>query len=123
MGGISFMDHPNIEGESINILVYASDGGENVVNNLVGVYNFPNPFNPNTTISFNLAETAEVKLDIYDVKGSKIKELFAGNLNSGEQSISWDGKDESGNSVASGVYYYKLRVGKEIKTKKMILLK
>lgn len=85
--------------------------------------NYPNPFNPNTTIKFELAKTENVSLDIFNVKGQKVKTLVNGVRNQGQHSITWDGKDNNGKSATSGMYFYKLTNGKETMTKKMVLIK
>jgi len=85
--------------------------------------NFPNPFNPSTTISFNLtAKNAKnAKIEIYNLKGQKIRQYSIFNSQS---SIVWDGTDENNQPVSSGIYFYKLKVGKDFsKTKRMLLLK
>ncbi|MCD4796026.1 MAG: T9SS type A sorting domain-containing protein [Candidatus Cloacimonetes bacterium] len=86
---------------------------------------YPNPFNPTTTISFNLtAENAEnAELEIYNLKGQKVKTLVNEKLNAGQHSVSWSGNDENGRSVSSGIYFYKLKAGDFEQTKKMMLLK
>lgn len=88
--------------------------------------NYPNPFNPETEISFHLAEDAHVELNIYNVKGQLIKNLFEGQYKTDSDGIltrTWDGKDNNGNSVSSGVYYYKLITEKETQLRKMVLIK
>ncbi len=86
--------------------------------------NYPNPFNPETTISFSVVQTSSlVNLEIYNLKGQKIKTLVNGTLSSGIHSVIWNGTDEKGKSVASGVYLYKMRTGNYVSTKKMILMK
>lgn len=72
-----------------------------------GVGNFPNPFNPSTTISYQLPENAAVTLDIYDMMGKKIASLVNGNKSAGYHSVVWNGMDVSGNGVASGMYLYR----------------
>lgn len=84
--------------------------------------NYPNPFNPSTTIYYQLGMDGPVALEIYNVKGQKIKTLVNRNESSGYHSVIWDGSDESGQQVASGLYLYKLRTIKMVKTKKMMLL-
>ena len=88
--------------------------------------NYPNPFNPSTTIYFNLnpENTEDTELIIYNLKGQKIK-TFPVILSGVEDqsSITWNGTDESGKSVTSGVYLYKLKTGDRSYTKKMLLLK
>ncbi|MCD4817538.1 MAG: SMP-30/gluconolactonase/LRE family protein [Candidatus Cloacimonetes bacterium] len=91
---------------------------------LKNVYNYPNPFNPSTTISFDVAQTSSfVTLGIYNIKSQKVKTLVNDVLPVREYSIIWDGRDSDGNQVSSGIYFYKLKAGNFEKTKKMILLK
>jgi len=88
--------------------------------------NYPNPFNPTTTISFNLntESTKNTELIIYNIKGQIVKQLVNEPLASGLHSIVWNGKDDMGRSVASGVYFYQLNVNnKNISSKKCLLLK
>jgi len=87
--------------------------------------NHPNPFNPNTTISFMLTEPAsQIKVNIYNLKGQKIKTLSRNSLQQGEHSLVWNGKDDKDNSVASGVYLYRLQIDGQTKaTSKCLLLK
>jgi hypothetical protein len=67
--------------------------------------NYPNPFNSSTALRFIMPAAAEITLDIYDIQGRKVRSLFAGRLASGEHQISWDGRDEGGYAVASGLYF------------------
>ncbi len=86
--------------------------------------NYPNPFNPITTIKFELPKSTNVKLAIYNIIGNLVKMLYNDKqLESGYYSINWDGKDENGKVVSSGVYFYKMETEDFIETKKMILLK
>ncbi len=85
--------------------------------------NFPNPFNLATNISFYLSEKSQVNLNIYNVLGEKVRTLVNGTLDAGSHSITWDGKNEAGSVVASGIYFYRLNVGDQVMTKKMSLLK
>lgn len=85
--------------------------------------NYPNPFNPTTTITFNLPNTQKVCLDIYNIKGQKVKKIFNNILLAGNNSIVWDGKNDSGNQVSSGVYLYRLKTEKHDIRRKMILMK
>jgi carboxypeptidase T len=86
--------------------------------------NAPNPFNPETTISYTLPRRGSISLDIFNIKGQVVKSLVSERQEQGFYSISWDGKDNNGNSVASGVYFYRLEAeGQTSQTKKMILLK
>jgi hypothetical protein len=85
--------------------------------------NYPNPFNPTTKIEFTLAKSGFVTLQIYDVLGRKVKTLVSEELSSGYKSVIWDGKNDAGDEVASGVYFYQLKVGDFSEPKKMLLLK
>ncbi len=85
--------------------------------------NYPNPFNPTTSIVFSVKEPAQTVIDIYNVKGQKIKTLVNSMMSPGNHTVQWNGNDENGNPVSSGVYYYKMRSGKYSNTRKMLLLK
>jgi len=86
--------------------------------------NHPNPFNPSTTIKFSIQNECEVELTIYNIRGQKIKQLVSNQLSAGHQYISWNGDNESGKPVSSGIYYYQLNVnGKTVATNKCLLLK
>ena len=108
----------DINDDEINILPTTSEY-------LILNQNFPNPFNPSTTITFTITkENAEnVKLVIYNVKGQKVKHLINKQFPTGQHSISWFGDDDDDKPVTSGVYFYKLSVGKEMKVKKAIVVK
>jgi hypothetical protein len=85
--------------------------------------NYPNPFNPTTSIKFSLLKSGHVILDIYNILGRRVLTLVNEELPAGYKLVTWDGKDNSGNEVASGVYFYKLKAGDFSETKKMILMK
>lgn len=85
--------------------------------------NYPNPFNPETAISFSLKAEDRAVLEVYNMKGQKVRTLLDGNVKAGSHTVIWKGDDDNGKSVTSGVYFYKLSSGKYSSTKKMILLK
>ena len=85
--------------------------------------NYPNPFNPTTTISFSLAEASHVSINIYNMRGQLVKTLVNTELENNFHEIVWTGKDNSGKSTASGVYFYKMKASNYTATKKMILMK
>jgi len=85
--------------------------------------NQPNPFNPETKISYYLSEGCEVKLIIYNILGRRVKTLFEGHQNAGMNTLVWDGKNDQGEQLSSGIYFYRLQAGEFIQTKKMNLLK
>jgi hypothetical protein len=85
--------------------------------------NFPNPFNPKTAIGFTLAQPGRVDLIVYDIAGRLVKTLSAGPMVAGRHEVLWDGRDESGNEAASGVYYYRLETDGTVYSKGMVLLR
>jgi flagellar hook assembly protein FlgD len=85
--------------------------------------NYPNPFNPSTTIRFSLPIATEGSLSIYNLKGQRIKTLAEGILAKGDHEVVWNGKDEHGEHVASGVYLYRIQAGAQSISKQMLLMK
>jgi len=85
--------------------------------------NYPNPFNPETTISFDMPKAGNVNLGVYNTKGQLVKTLVNGNLGNGRQSYVWNGTDEQGQPVSSGLYFYRLSANGQVETKKMMLMK
>jgi flagellar hook assembly protein FlgD len=86
--------------------------------------NRPNPFNPTTTITFELAEATTVTLRIFDGSGRIVRTLLdAANKARDFHSVTWDGNDDSGQRVASGLYIYRLQAGSTVLTRKMVLMK
>jgi hypothetical protein len=85
--------------------------------------NYPNPFNPNTEITYSLPQDAKVNLTIYNLLGEKVKTLADEYQTAGYKTVPWDGTDENGEVVSSGVYFYRLSAGNFTQAKKMILIK
>jgi len=86
--------------------------------------NYPNPFNPTTTISFSIPEQSKIQIMIYNIKGQKVKTVTNESYDKGIHSVVWNGVDDSGKSVSSGVYFYNLNVnGKSNSIKRCLLLK
>jgi len=86
--------------------------------------NFPNPFNPSTTINFSLKEQGFVELKIYNIKGRLIREVINQKMKGGEHNVIWNGKDENNRCCSSGIYLMNLKLnGVSRKTSKVILLK
>jgi flagellar hook assembly protein FlgD len=83
--------------------------------------NYPNPFNPSTTIRFSLREAGKVHLAIYNLQGREVRTLAASEMRAGVHTLSWDGKDQHGHAVPSGVYFCKLRVNGFEDTRKMVM--
>ena len=85
--------------------------------------NHPNPFNPATMIEFSLPRKGKVELSIYNLLGQRVRVLMVESKPAGMYSAVWDGRDANGREVASGIYFYRLRAGENLATKKMLLLK
>ncbi|NWF88302.1 MAG: T9SS type A sorting domain-containing protein, partial [Ignavibacteriaceae bacterium] len=86
--------------------------------------NYPNPFNPSTKIQFSLPQTEKVRIEIYDIQGNLVKSLVDYELyNAGNYELEWNGTDNNGNKVSSGIYFTKMHAGKFAQTKKMNLVK
>jgi hypothetical protein len=85
--------------------------------------NYPNPFNPTTTISFELAESGNTNLKIYNTKGQLVRQLLNSEMSAGTHHLVWDGRDSSGRPVSSGLYLYRLNSKNYSKTRKMMLMK
>ncbi|MFC1475701.1 FlgD immunoglobulin-like domain containing protein [Candidatus Zixiibacteriota bacterium] len=85
--------------------------------------NYPNPFNSGTTISFRLLEPADVELSIYDILGRRVRQLASAGYSAGEQAVFFDGNDNSGRPVPSGVYLYQAKAGRQSVIRRMALIK
>jgi len=85
--------------------------------------NYPNPFNPSTTIQFSLSSAGLAELVIYNMTGQKICELVNKHMEAGMHLVMWNGRDQDGNSVSSGVYISRLKMEGKVETRRMTLLK
>ncbi len=85
--------------------------------------NHPNPFNPHTTISFETAKADPVQITIFNTRGQAVKSWNFASKEQGSHSVSWDGRDDNGLAVSSGIYYYRMTSGKYSSTRKMVLMK
>jgi hypothetical protein len=85
--------------------------------------NYPNPFNPSTVIAFELPTPGHINLSIYNVLGQRVRTLIDSRYPPGTHETTWDGRDDSGQPVSSGVYLYRLEATGLTATKKMVLMK
>jgi len=85
--------------------------------------NFPNPFNSETVIEYTLPQESQIKITIYNLLGQKVKDLVEGKSPAGYQKVSWDGKNNRGELVSSGIYFYRMEAGEFTQIKKMVFLK
>jgi hypothetical protein len=85
--------------------------------------NYPNPFNPQTTISFTLADPAYTTITVYNLLGQRVNTILSARLESGEHSVIWNGEDDAGSPVSSGMYLYAVQSGDNFQSKKMLVLR
>lgn len=85
--------------------------------------NYPNPFNPSTSIEYSAPSTGTATLEIFNVTGQKVRTLFSGELQAGVYRMLWEGKDENGANMPSGIYFSRLTCGSVVSTRRMLLLK
>lgn len=117
------MDYSDASGNFIINIGTGIKSGKNHIDKFVLYSAYPNPFNPSTTIRYELSNSSRITLKVYNIIGETIKTLVDDFQSPGEKSVVWDGTNDQGKSVGSGVYLYQLQAGNEIKTKKMTLLK
>jgi hypothetical protein len=116
---------PYLFSEMVNLFI-EYDPYVSVNNNLSNPFlkgNFPNPFTYNTTISYAIEKTGRVIIEVYNANGQMIRKLTDQEMTTGEYSVDWDGRNENGDVVKGGYYFYKITVGNVSLTEKMILVK
>jgi hypothetical protein len=113
--------------DASNAAFTISDAPTDVVDQIPSVHallpNVPNPFNPMTSIRFDLPREAHVLLHIYNVEGQLVRTLMDENVPAGRHSVTWDGRIQNGSRAASGVYFYRIRADAFTATRRMVLLK
>ena len=119
--GAFFVDDFSIHSDGGYIVANDDPSAPAFINALNG--NYPNPFNPETTIRFSTAAKGPVAIDIYNIKGQLIRHLVKENMNAGNHTVVFNGKDDNDNYVASGMYFYKMQTGKFSSIRKMLLMK
>jgi hypothetical protein len=125
----SFLDENSICAKVTKLGVYrlVYDANQEHITGIPKTYelsqNYPNPFNPETMIKYDLPEPGYVNITVYNILGQKVKTLIDEYQEAGHKSVNWDGKDDGGKEVASGIYFYKIKATGFEKTKKMVLLK
>jgi len=85
--------------------------------------NYPNPFNPTTSIAYNMLEEGNISIEVFNIKGQKVKTLINEHMTIGDYTIVWEGTNDNNQKVSSGIYFYKMKSGNYSSTKKMILMK
>lgn len=127
---IYFVGQTHIESGSVVHAVYdpaivnsINTKQEKLPNKITLEQNYPNPFNPITTVRFNLNTQQNLKLTIHNALGQLVKILYSGPKNAGPHSFNWDGTNNKGQNVGSGIYFYRLTTDKVTLNKKMMLIK
>lgn len=105
------------------IVTSVKDFKQGIPENFALLQNYPNPFNPETIIKYQISSDSYVAIKIFNVLGEEIRSLVNANHKAGEYSIKWDGKDNFGTSVSSGIYIYRIESGQVVLAKKMMLIK
>ncbi len=108
---------------SVLVQIVANGNDENAPVKTMLTGNYPNPFNPETSIHYSLKNDSRVNITIYNIKGQKVKTLINDHQSAGDHQIIWNGKSDAGQDVGTGVYFYRMTTGKYTKINKMTLLK
>ena len=121
------VDTVNVTGDNrvlyVNRYDYLSVEGEGIPTEFALHENYPNPFNPTTTLPFDLPEMSDVNVTVYNMLGQKVKSFNMQRISAGSHSITWNATNDLGDPVGAGVYLYQLRANQYIETRKMVLLK
>jgi hypothetical protein len=123
---VQYVDiHGNLSEFSDEISLLNPTGVDQIAPATSEIYkNYPNPFNPSTTISFTVPQSSTVSLSVYDLSGRLIRSLLSDeSVDQGRHEVVWSGQDERGGSVPSGVYFYRLETGGLSQTKRMSLVR
>jgi len=107
----------------VNLYPLANDDNVNIPYVTALHKNYPNPFNPETTIHYSLSEAGPVKIEVYNIKGQLVRNLVNERKTAGNYTVIWNGKDEQGKNVSSGIYFYRMQTKNYSSTKKMMLMK
>jgi len=110
-------------GDRVRLTTASSGGTDDLPHSFRLYQNCPNPFNPTTEIRFDLPVPSHVWLDVYNLLGRRVRSLVDTYMDAGNHRVEWDGTDDAGESVASGIYFYRVETGAGAATRKMLLLK
>lgn len=113
----------NLLGQSAPVFVTGVEEGAGLPKTFALDQNYPNPFNPTTNIKFDLPKMTNVKIVIYDILGREVRTLVDGNMAAGRYTETWNGLNDHGQQVGTGVYFYRMEAGSFVSMKKMLLLK
>ena len=108
---------------NVGVIFLSVDSDNSQPDNFLLYPNFPNPFNPTTTLRYDLPQNSLVNITIYDLNGREVKKLVRSEQVSGNHSLTWNGTNDQGKLVSAGVYLYQIQSGEFVQTKKMVLMK
>lgn len=114
---------PGVYTDLIDLSYFVPNSSQEVAPVTIQASNYPNPFNPETTITYAIPKTGQVNIEIYNLKGQKVKTLINQKIEAGTHRVVWNGKDQDGKSVSSGVYFFKVKTEEDAQVKKMLLMK
>lgn len=125
---LSFADKPGSTisskvGESASNVAVAGESSTKIPEAFALRQNYPNPFNPTTIIQFDLPAASHVSLKLFNLLGQEVRTLFNGEKNAGYHQVIWDGKNEQGITVPTGIYIYRIATGSIVQTRKMMLVR
>ncbi len=110
-------------------VVYALNGEESGIEEKIntGLFSLspanPNPFTSKTTVQYELEKAVNVDISVYNMLGQKVRDLFSGKQSAGTHSVSWDGREDSGEKLSSGVYFFRVEVGDEKASRKVMFVR
>jgi len=120
---VNLYDDWFVDDVSLSLPTSVGAGGDQLPVEFALGQNFPNPFNPSTTFTFDVPQTQVVRLAVYNLLGEKVRSVTDGVVEAGRHQVRWDGTNDQGRGVVSGVYFYRLEASGFVSTKKMILMK
>jgi hypothetical protein len=124
VGGKPVVDNVSPEIEGNTIALTKNPGTDPVIPTSYSLaQNYPNPFNPSTDIAYSIKSPGQVELNVYNILGQEVRQLVNEHKDAGNYMAHWDGRDNSGGEVASGVYFYRIKAGDFNDIKKMVLMK
>ena len=121
--GESYIYRVDVEKDGGRIFIFQTELITPPAGTLALHQNHPNPFNPGTTIRYYLPRRCRVELVVYDLTGAEVRRLVDAELEAGPQQATWNGMNDSGKPVSSGLYFYRITAGKERASRKMLLLR
>ncbi|MBI9031001.1 T9SS type A sorting domain-containing protein [bacterium] len=116
-------DNPGVFCDLIDLSYFVPNDSEDVTPLTFSASNYPNPFNPKTTISYNLPKAGVTKVEVFNLRGQLVKTLINEEQSAGNQKVVWSGKDKQGKQVSSGIYLYKIKNTGDVISGKMVLMK